>query len=261
MVCNNSIPFNGSVIERKLNSLMTILVFSRIPFILLAVCILSNPLVTFSKNNSQKIEKYNYEAVLKGSQDESRKKIIEMKISYSDSQTTFTMKSVSAKEVEYINLKLDADSDFISGIRNITHPSGKLKSEGSIWRNHMTVYVKQLSGRKQKIREYDIPELESLVVDGSLLLLLRSFPFGQNREWKLFMVDFSQNSVSGVIRQVGVETIRIKAVDFECYRMELRVNALIFRPKITYWISKMEPHFLVKHQGKIGPFTRTYVTE
>ncbi len=261
MVWSDSIPFIDSVMKRKLDCLRSALVFFCIPFIILSVCMLSDQPVTNAENNSQKIEKYRYEAVPEGSQDASRIKSIEMRISHKDSQTIFTMKSVAAKEVEYIRLELDADSDFVSGIRNITRPSGKLKSQGSIWRNQQTVYVKQVSGKKQKIREYDSPEDKPLVVDGSLLLLLRSFPFEQNREWKLFMVDFSQNSVSGVVRQAGVETIRVRAGEFECYRMELIVHAFIFRPKITYWISKREPHFLVKHRGKIGPLTRTYITQ
>lgn len=261
MVWPDSIPFIDSVMKIKLNYLISAVVFFFIPFIILSVCLPSDQPVIFAENNSQKIEKYRYEAVPEGNQGASRKKSIEMDISRVDSQTTFTMKSVSAKEVEFIRLELDADHDFVSGVRNINHPSGKPKSEGSIWRKQQTVYVKRVSGKKQKIREYDLPEDKPLVVDGSLLLLLRSFPFDQNREWKLFMVDFSQNSVSGVVRQAGVETIRVKAGEFECYRMELIVNAFIFRPKITYWISQMEPHFLVKHLGKIGPLTRTYNTQ
>jgi hypothetical protein len=240
---------------------MSATVFFSIPFIIISVCMLSDHPVTNAETNFQKIEKYRYEAVPERSQEASRQMSIEMDISRADSQTTFIMKSVSAKEVEYIRLELDGDNDFVSGVRHVTHPSGKPKLEGSIWRKQQTVYVKRVSGRNQKIREYDLPEDKSLVVDGSLLLLLRSFPFEQKREWKLFMVDFSQNSVSGVVHQTGMETIRVKAGEFECYRMELIVHAFIFRPKITYWISKMEPHFLVKHRGKIGPLTRTYITQ
>lgn len=238
----------------------TVIFFCFLAFILSVGMHSGQPLIK-AENSLEKKERYRYEAVPEGSREVSRKKSIDMNINRTDSQTIFTMKSVSAKEVEYIRLELDVDSNFVSGIRNVTHPSGKPKFGGSIWRKQQTVYVKRVSGRNQKIREYDLPENKPFVVDGSLLLLLRSFPFDQNREWKLFMVDFSQNSVSGVIRQAGMETIRVKAGEFECYRMELIVHAFIFRPKITYWISKMEPHFLVKHRGKIGPFTRAYITQ
>jgi hypothetical protein len=184
-----------------------------------------------------------------------------MSIDHDDSQTTFTMKSVSKKEVESITIELDAGDNFISGSRNVLDPSGKSKFEGTMWRKLQTVYARRRSGKGLKTREFSHPKNKSLAVDGSLLLLLRSFPFDQNRELKLFMVDFSQRSVSGTVRQAGVETIRVKAGEFECYRMEVIIHAFVFRPKITYWITKMEPHFLVKHRGKLGPFTKTYITQ
>lgn len=249
------------MMKNRAKCLKGTVVFFCLPVFIFSVCLLSDQPIANAENNSEKRERYHYEAVPEGSQEASRKKSIMMNINNADSQTIFTMKSISAKEVEYIRLELDADSNFVSGIRNVTHPSGKLKSAGSILRKQQTVYVKRVSGKMKKIREYDLPKKKSLVVDGSLLLLLRSFPFDQNKEWKLFMIDFSQHSVSGVVRQAGVETIRVKAGEFECYRMELIVHVFVFRPKITYWISKMEPHFLVKHRGKIGPFTRTYVTQ
>lgn len=261
MVWPDSIPFIDSMMKNRARCLKGAVLFFCLPAFIFSVCLLSDQTVTNAENTPKKRERYHYEAVPEGNQEASHKKSIMMNINSADSQTTFTMKSVSAKEVEYIRLELDADSNFVSGIRNITHPSGKPKSAVSIWRKQQTVYVKRVSGREQKIREYDLPDHKPLVVDGSLLLLLRSFPFEQNREWKLFMVDFSQNSISGVVRQAEVETIRVIAGEFECYRMELIVHAFIFRPKITYWISKQEPHFLVKHRGKIGPFTRTYITQ
>jgi len=249
------------MMKNKAKCLKGAVFFFCFPAFVLSVCLLSDQPITNAKNNSEKSERYRYEAVPEGSQDASRKKSIEMNIDSADSQTIFTMKSTSAKEVEYIRLELDAENNFVSGIRNVTHPSGKPKSESSILRKQQTVYVKRVSGKRKKTREYDLPKKKFLVVDGSLLLLLRSFPFDQNKEWKLFMIDFSQKSVSGVVRQAGAETIRVKAGEFECFRMELIVHAFIFRPKITYWISKQVPHFLVKHRGKIGPFTRTYVTQ
>ncbi len=236
-------------------------VFFCLPVFILSVSMLADQPITNAKNNPEKGERYRYESVPEGSQKSSHTKSIVMNIDSADSQTIFTMKSISTKEVEYIRLELDADNNFVSGIRNVTHPSGKPKSEGSILRKQQTVFVERISDKRKKIREYDLPKKKSLVVDGSLFLLLRSFPYDQNKESKLFMVDFSQNSVSGVVRQAGVETIRVEAGEFECYRMELIVHIFVFRPKITYWISKIEPHFLVKHRGKIGPFTRTYVTQ
>ena len=107
---------------------------------------------------------------------------------------------------------------------------------------------------------YDVPQDRRLAVDASLLVLLRSFPYGENKEWRIFMVDFSQHSVSVLVRQSSVERVLVPAGEFECYRMEVIVDLFLFHPTITYWISKETPHFLVKHQGKRGPFTPSYVT-
>jgi len=261
MVWFDSVTFIDVVMKSKVKYLRCAVIFLYFPLYILSVCMLSGQSIRYVENSSQKRERYRYEAVPIGSREASRRKSIEMSIDHTDSQMIFTMKSISGKEVESIRIELDADGNFVSGARNVTHPSGKSKFEGSMWRKQQNVYVKRRSGRGQKTREFDLPKNKPLAVDGSLLLLLRSFPFDQNREWKLFMVDFSQHSVSGTVRQAGVETIRVKAGEFECYRMEVIIHAFVFRPKITYWITKMEPHFLVKHQGKIGPFTRTYTTQ
>jgi hypothetical protein len=99
-----------------------------------------------------------------------------------------------------------------------------------------------------------------MAVDASLLGMLRSFPFEKNKAWDLFMIDFSQRSIRVTVRQSAIDTIEVPAGKFECYRMEVTINLFLFHPKITYWISKQEPHFLVKHHGKRGPFTPTYDT-
>ncbi len=97
-------------------------------------------------------------------------------------------------------------------------------------------------------------------VDGSLLVLLRSFPFSQGKEWNVFMVDFSGYAITVTIRQAGIEKVAVPAGEFECYRIEVVVDIPIFHPKVTYWLSARKPNFLVKHQGKKGPFTPSYIT-
>jgi len=97
-------------------------------------------------------------------------------------------------------------------------------------------------------------------VDGSLLVLLRSFPFNQGKEWNVFMVDFSGYAIKVAVRQAGMEKIAVPAGEFECYRIEVVVDIPIFHPKVTYWLSARKPNFLVKHQGKKGPFTPSYIT-
>jgi len=261
MVLFDSVAFSDFAMKTKVKYIKYPVIFLCFLLYILSECMLSGQSTGYVEKSSKERERYRYEAVPVKSRDASQSKSIEMNIDCTDSQTIFTMKSISDKEMEYITIELDAVGNFASGARNVTHSSGKSKFEGSIWKKQKTVYTKRLSGREQKTREFDLPKNKTLAVDGSLLLLLRSFPFDQNREWKLFFIDFSQQSVSGTVRQAGVETIHVKAGEFECYRMEVIIHAFVFRPKITYWITKMEPHFLVKHRGKIGPFTKTYSTQ
>lgn len=212
------------------------------------------------EDDSVNIENYHYDILPAGSKDASQKKSMEMKIIHSDNHLLFTMNTVSKKETEEIKVEMNPDGYFISGTRDVVDSSGKSKFQASMWREQKTVYVKRLSGGSWKTKKYRLPKDKPLAVDGSLLYLIRSFPFDQNQEWSLFMIDFSQRSVSISVRQAGLQNIRVKAGDFECYRIEVTVHVFIFRPKIIYWISKEKPHFLVKHYGKIGPLSRTYET-
>jgi hypothetical protein len=115
-------------------------------------------------------------------------------------------------------------------------------------------------GNGRKIRKLKIPENIPLAVDASLLYLLRSFPFDTEAQWRVFMVDFSGHSIRITARHTGTEMVIVPAGDFDCYRIEVTVNLPIFQPKILIWLTKSEPHFLVKHSGKRGPFTPKYET-
>ncbi len=212
------------------------------------------------ENEQVKTEKYIYQAMPAGSRNESDKRDIEMEFVHSETHCRFSMKSISKKEKENINIDLNLEGEFISGSRRVEDSSGKLKSLSSIWREQQSVFMKRESGRSLKTKEYQLPKDKPLAVDGSLLYLLRSFPFDQGIEWKVFMIDFTQGSVSIKVRQAGVQQIHVEAGSFECYRMEVIVRVLVFRPKIIYWISKKSPHFMVKHYGKISPLSRTYET-
>jgi hypothetical protein len=88
----------------------------------------------------------------------------------------------------------------------------------------------------------------------------RTFPFATGKEGQVYMVDFSGTSIGVTVRQAGNEQVVVPAGAFDCYRMEVVVNIPLLRPKITYWITTSEPHFLVKSEGKRGPFTSAYVT-
>jgi hypothetical protein len=74
------------------------------------------------------------------------------------------------------------------------------------------------------------------------------------------MADWSHRTVDVDVRDRGIETIAVPAGTFACHRMEVTVRVLMFRPKITFWITVDAPHVLVQHRGKRGPFTPVFET-
>ena len=74
------------------------------------------------------------------------------------------------------------------------------------------------------------------------------------------MVDFSGQSVTVSIRSQGTELVTVPAGSFECYRLEVGIGIAFLKATITYWLTKNPPHFLVKHSGKKGPFTKSFTT-
>lgn len=208
----------------------------------------------------QSDEKYMYEAIPEGKKSVRQKEIILMEIIRTDKGFSLTSKTISKNYLEIIRIFTNKDGKFISGTRKIKRQSGKHTRRARIWRYADKVYVEPHSTGGEKIKEYTIPESMPLAVDISLLVLLRSFPFNTNEHWEVYMIDFSQHYVSVTIRQTGEEHVIVPAGEFECYRIEVIVNLSVFKPSIIFWITKNDPHFLVKHSGMRGPFTLHYVT-
>jgi hypothetical protein len=155
---------------------------------------------------------------------------------------------------------MDRKARFVAGARSAFQSPDKSVSRERIWRDRNTVFVERATEGEMKRKEHRLRPDRELAVDGSLLALLRFFPFGEEKVWNLFMVDFSGYSISVMVQQEGGEKITVPAGEFECYRLVLVVNIPILKPRITYWLWTQKPHFLVKHQGKRGPFTPSYTT-
>ena len=179
---------------------------------------------------------------------------------HTDKNLFYTSKIIRPENCEEIKIKMKPNGEFISGIRKISNQSRKIMNRDENIKDGDKLYMKSYSDRKKKIKENKIPKDKLLAIDASLLVLLRSFPFNENKIWDVFMVDFSRYSVTVNIQQTGVENVVVPAGEFECYCIEVVVNFFIIHPKIKYWITKKKPHFLVKHVGKRGPFTLNYIT-
>ena len=206
-----------------------------------------------------KNQRYRYEAIPAGGQAD-QKEFIAIEFEERGRQVEYMSRTVSPEGEEEITIYTDPQGKFISGTRSRVDPLGKQVRQERIWRTDHKAYLEASAGKGGKEKEYDLDPGSVLAVDGSLLVLLRSFPFQEGKEWDIFMIDFSGYSITVTVKMGGIETIVVPAGEFECYRMEVVVHIPILRPKIIYWLSKLNPHFLVKHRGKRGPFTATYLT-
>jgi hypothetical protein len=207
----------------------------------------------------QNEEKYRYEAIPIGGET-SQKELTEITLVDEDRGITYISKTISPEDIEDITIHMDGQGRFISGLRTPTKRQNEKVQQEKVWLDDRKAYIERGTGEEKKRKEYELPQGMPLAVDGSLLVLLRSFPFNEGREWNVFMVDFSGYTITVTARQAGIEKVLVPAGEFECYRMEIVVDIPLFHPKVTYWLSVGKPNFLVKHQGKKGPFTPSYIT-
>jgi hypothetical protein len=205
-------------------------------------------------------EKYTYETYPVHGDKDSQKEIVEMEFIHSENGLTHLSRVRRSDGEEITRIEMKADGTFISALRETSSSAGQRVSTARIWTDGGKVYAEVNSRGNVTVQTYNVPKDRRLAVDASLLVLLRSFPYDENKDWHVFMIDFSQHSVSVLVRQSSVEKVFVPAGGFECYRMEVIVDLFLFHPTITYWISREMPHFLVKHQGKRGPFTPSYLT-
>ena len=206
---------------------------------------------------SESAEKYRYEAVPLGDED-MQKEIIDMEVSRSGLNLRYRTKSVSPAGLEEIEIETDPAGRFVSASRRFSPAQRETITAEKIWREDKKAYLKKGMEPGGTVRSFDLPTDKFFAVDGSLLVLLRGFPFGRGEAWPIYMVDFSGSSVTVTLRQTGIESITVPAGTFDCYRIEVTVEIPIFRPRVIYWVTKKEPHFLVKSIGSRGPFTRSY---
>ena len=203
------------------------------------------------------VETYHYEAVPIGKEND--KEEIELALSFEEDSSEYVSTIVSEKSDERITIKMTKEGNLISGTRSLRRgPKGPV--EEKIWRDGNAAYVEQTSGTNKKTVRLDIPEGGTLALEGSLLVLLRFFPYDSATQWELFMIDFSGRSVTATARQAGIEGITVPAGEFSCYRMEVLVHTFILKPTIVCWVTMEKPHFVVKNEGKRGIFTPKYIT-
>ena len=140
------------------------------------------------------------------------------------------------------------------GRDGLIYESDSLRVEGT------TLVMETRRDGETKISRAECPHDRPVAADASLLLWMRRFPFGDANARDVLMADWSHRTVDVDVRDRGIETIAVPAGTFACHRMEVTVRVLVFRPRITFWITVDAPHVLVQHRGKRGPFTPVFET-
>jgi hypothetical protein len=189
------------------------------------------------------------------------KETICMKYDSADGRVMLSSRTLGKDSLQTVAITTTPQGTVVSAtLESKTFPDGEVIQQSRIRRENRTVYVDGTHGQKSNTRSIRIPEGQEFVVDASLLYLMRQFPFDTGKEWRVFMVDFSGQSVTVSISNKGTELVTVPAGEFPCYRMEVLISVAFLNATITYWLTQSPPHFLVKHLGKKGPFTKTYTT-
>lgn len=235
---------------------MKILTLSK--YLLVVMCIvISFGNVMASEKEGVYVEKYLYEA-LPVTGETGKRETIEMEIRHDENNIHYHAKISSLISREEIRIETDKGGQFISGTRQVWSCDQGLQVEEKIWREKDKVFMQ--GNGDGKLKTFSPAEDKGFAVDGSLLLLLRLFPFEKGEMWKVFMVDFTGHAITVEVHLAGTEVITVPAGTIECFRMEVIVGIPVLRPRIIYWVAKDAPHYLVKNLGKRGPFTDAYVT-
>jgi hypothetical protein len=232
------------------------------PIVFLLVFLISNftGIAVDSMRQDHRREKYTYTAfpLIHGTRGD--QETIEVVIMTSFDRVLYTSYTVSEKGAERKIIQTNGDGNFISATKEVIDRSGDRKKEYVIWREGGKAYSTRGASQNETARTFDLPSDMELAVDASLLMKMRSISFDGGKPHKVYMVDFSQIAVSVTVSETGSETVYVPAGVFDCYRIEVSVDLPIVKPKITFWLTKDHPHFLVKHVGMAGPFTPFYET-
>ncbi len=202
-------------------------------------------------------ERLLYEAIPSGGSDREKERLEFDHTLGEGGSGTYLSRIFTTQGIEEFTLLLDHVGRLVSARKVVSHHSGRGDTHQKIWREDRKIFVQTAD---QKPKEIRLPQDSLLVANGSILIQLRSFPFDQGRSWKLFMVDFEGRSFSADLRQVGREKIDVPAGEFDCYRLELKVDVPLLNLRSTFWLDASEPHILVKYEGKRGLFSPKYVT-
>lgn len=203
------------------------------------------------------VEVYSYQSV-PTSGDEDRREDVQVRITRGDDGYVYAFTIVSKGRSETGTISTLGDGSLVGAVRTVREGAEVVRD--SLWIDRGKLYASRLEDGDSDVKEIGVPDDKTIAVDASSLIWMRTLDTRRPGPWELFMVDFSRRTVDVTVHDRGIEEIEVPAGVFECRHIEVVVKVLIFRPRVHFWITADEPHFMVKHEGKRGPFTPTYIT-
>ena len=206
-------------------------------------------------------EFYIYETVAMNDPAARPQEHVEMQIRYTSNKVHSVYKSKRPDGSQVVTIQMTRDGLVISASMVSYDRHDKVTTSARIWVADNRVHVHRIKRNHRHVEKSKPIGDKRLLADASILLVLRSFPFARSEEVEYLMASFDPYFITMRFQQKGVETITVPAGTFECYRLEGYVDLIIKKLKMTYWLSREKPHFLVKYEGKRGIFLApTYQT-
>ena len=216
-----------------------------------ALAILLPRLLAASGTNSIPTE-FNYRTTRVGDKSAAIKERLRLEMRTADGVTTSIYLSQRERGTEFVVIRTTADGSLLAATKTVRNSQDHETLRAKIWEDEREIHVERMRRlNHKKVRSREITDSEP-VVDAALLFWLRGFPFGTDEVQEILMVAFSQHFVTMHVRQVGQERISVPAGDFDCFKIEAVVDLIVTEIKTTFWLSRQEPHFLVKYEGRRG---------
>lgn len=178
-----------------------------------------------------------------------------------DGATTYRFDITRAGVRETGWTRAGADGNFLAASRRVRQDGRGVVESDSFWVDGSHVVMQKTVGGKTETNREKIQKNKPLAVDATLTTWMRGFPFGQKDKIDVVLGDWLARTVDIDVRDLGVEPVKVPAGTFDCHKMEVTIRVLVFRPKVTFWVTKDAPHFLVRHAGKRSRNSPVYVTQ
>lgn len=205
-------------------------------------------------------EHYLYEVVPKGKQ--GPRESFAVRFLPSSNRITCIREQSGTSYYENAVLLLSADGRLLSGeLRQgmLTNPVPNWVSTISVTSNSLTITLTR-GDKRSSPKSYSISPSQDVAADISNLMLLRDFVASGECDRNITIADFAERMIEARLERMEKETVTVPAGTFECRKVVLSIDLLLFSFRMTYWVTEASPHYLIKYEGRRSLFGTVYET-